>query len=281
MRLPRRARTSRAWSARTSRAPAGRARRRGRQPCAANSRAGRSAPRPRSRVGVVGEVLPRRRRAPLLAHEQHRRERAGQQQRRAARQQPGRAGRASRSPVARLPTWSWVCSETTNRSPAYAPGRPGARACAAGTSSTCRRGRTPCSSTLVERAGVVEVGVVALRLAGQQRRAGRGGRRRPTARASPRPPASRGGDGQRVVAVGLGDQRQRPAEPRDERARPRPTAPPASDRPVVEQRVHGVEAQPVDVEVAQPHQRVVDDEAPHLVAAGAVEVDGAAPHGVR
>ena len=38
-------------------------------------------------------------------------------------------------------------------------------------------------------------------------------------------------------------------------------------RAVVEQRVHGVEPQPVDVEVAQPHDGVVDDEAAHLVAA--------------
>ncbi len=49
---------------------------------------------------------------------------------------------------------------------------------------------------------------------------------------------------------------------------------------LVHDRVHGVEPQPVHVIVANPHQRVVDDEAPHLVAAGAVEVDRGSPVGV-
>ena len=35
-------------------------------------------------------------------------------------------------------------------------------------------------------------------------------------------------------------------------------------RRVVDERVHGVEPEPVDVVVAQPHQRVVDDVAAHL-----------------
>ena len=50
--------------------------------------------------------------------------------------------------------------------------------------------------------------------------------------------------------------------------------------PLVDQRVHGVEPQPVDVDVAQPHQRVVDDVAAHLVGVGPRQVDRVAP-GVR
>ena len=43
--------------------------------------------------------------------------------------------------------------------------------------------------------------------------------------------------------------------------------------------VDGVQAQGVDVEVPQPAQRGVNDEGPHLVAAGLVVVDGLAPGG--
>jgi hypothetical protein len=50
--------------------------------------------------------------------------------------------------------------------------------------------------------------------------------------------------------------------------------------PLVDQRVHGVEAQPVDVQVAQPHQGVVEDVAAHLVGVRAGEVDRAAPAGL-
>ena len=49
------------------------------------------------------------------------------------------------------------------------------------------------------------------------------------------------------------------------------------DGRIVEQGVDGVEAQPVNVVVAQPHQGVVDEVAAHFVAAGTVEVDGIAP----
>ena len=47
--------------------------------------------------------------------------------------------------------------------------------------------------------------------------------------------------------------------------------------PGVAQRVHGVEAQAVDVEVAQPHQRVVDHVAAHRLGQRAVEVDRGTP----
>ena len=46
---------------------------------------------------------------------------------------------------------------------------------------------------------------------------------------------------------------------------------------IVDDGVHGVEPQSVDVVVAHPHERVVDHEAPHLVAARAVEVQRRAP----
>ena len=48
----------------------------------------------------------------------------------------------------------------------------------------------------------------------------------------------------------------------------------------IDQRVHGIESEAVEVVVAQPHQRVVAEEPAHLVAAGAVEVDRVAPRRV-
>ena len=119
-------------------------------------------------------------------------------------------------------------------------------------------------------AGGGEVGVVALALAGQQRvqrvvEVVAPLRGQAHAAGHPR------GDHAGVVEVALGDQGQRPAD---------------GDRqlvdllrhllehvrgPLVDQRVDGVEPQPVDVHVAQPHQRVVDDVAAHLVGVGAAD----------
>ena len=45
----------------------------------------------------------------------------------------------------------------------------------------------------------------------------------------------------------------------------------------IDDRVHGVEAQRVDVELVDPLQRVLDEEAAHVVAAGAVEVERRRP----
>ena len=53
------------------------------------------------------------------------------------------------------------------------------------------------------------------------------------------------------------------------------------DGPVVAQRVDRVEPQPVAVEVAQPHQRVVDEEARGPRRSTASSRLTAAPHGVR
>src|SRR5271157_894519 len=45
----------------------------------------------------------------------------------------------------------------------------------------------------------------------------------------------------------------------------------------VDESVDGIEAQAVDVIVAQPHERVVTEESADLIAAGVLEVDGIAP----
>ena len=99
----------------------------------------------------------------------HRRVRQRQQQRR-RRRRPGRGRRAatSRSPSARLPTWSWVCIATTNRhgSARRPVDRPSVRTPAE------RRPRPSCrnprSSVCATAATDDEVGVVPLLLAGEQ-----------------------------------------------------------------------------------------------------------------
>src|SRR5690625_5922830 len=50
-------------------------------------------------------------------------------------------------------------------------------------------------------------------------------------------------------------------------------------RTVVDQRMCGVKAQTVEVEVTEPVQRVVDKEMPNAVAMLVVEIDGFAPRG--
>ena len=49
------------------------------------------------------------------------------------------------------------------------------------------------------------------------------------------------------------------------------------NRALVLEGVHGVEPQPVEMVIAQPHQRVAHDEGAHLVGARLVQVDGRAP----
>ena len=109
----------------------------------------------------------------------------------------GRAGRrracaVSRSPAARLPIWSWFWLQTDEPPGRHAPRcRSARRGRGRGTTSTCRRGRSPCSQHLRERRQRLEVGVVAVGLAGQRDVQRRGGSRRSTARRarSRRPPA--------------------------------------------------------------------------------------------
>jgi hypothetical protein len=52
------------------------------------------------------------------------------------------------------------------------------------------------------------------------------------------------------------------------------------DRRAVDELMHRIQPQPVDVVVAHPHQRVVAEEPPHLVAAPSSKFT-ASPHGVR
>ena len=220
------------------------------------------------RLGMRGEELPRRARRPLLAHEQHRGERAGQHQHRGDRAGP-RATSVRGQPVAGGPVADLVVVLQVRRRTARLGGpqrvdRPAVVA-AAEAGAACRRGRSRRSAPWRALDMRAEVGVVARRSRRSARRAARGGSRRSTARRarSRRPPAaviSRGSlrsdsaisvsgrprcGGQRVDLDGqLLEQ---------------------VHRAVVDQRVHGVQPQPVDVVVAQPHQRVVDDVAAHLV----------------
>ena len=83
-----------------------------------------------------------------------------------------------------------------------------------------------------------------------------------------------------VAAVALGDQEQRAAQVRGERVHLDGERLQDVGRRLVGDGVHGVQPQPVAVIIAQPHQRVVDDEAPHLVAARPVEVDRVTPAGL-
>ena len=150
------------------------------------------------------------------------------------------------------------------------------RACARGTTTTCRRGRRcPRAPSRARPARRSRRSSPASRRSA--RRAARGGRRRPTAPSMPEPPRARGGHRERVVAVGLGDQPERPAEPAESAS----TSAASSSSSVIARSSKSActasRRSAVDVEVAQPHERVVDEEAPHLVAAGAVEVDGVAP----
>jgi hypothetical protein len=84
----------------------------------------------------------------------------------------------------------------------------------------------------------------------------------------------------RVVEVALGDQREAAAAPvaelRDERAE---LAPERHGRGV-DDAVDRIEPQRIDVVLVEPVQRVAAQEAPHLVAAGPVDVDRRAPRGV-
>ena len=140
----------------------------------------------------------------------------------AGRQQRARAGRPS--PGCRPGRGSAARRRTATR--ARAPGRPAGRACGRGTSSRCRRGRTACVSALASAPGVGEVGVVALRLAGQRGVQARGGSRRLHCACRPSPPRLAAGRHRaRVVAVGLGDQRTAAGRAPRRARPPRATAP--------------------------------------------------------
>ena len=113
------------------------------QPCSANSPSGPGGRLAELRLGVAGEELPRRARAPLLAHEEHRGERAGEHQRRPDGEQAGGEGRGdpvADGAVADLVVVLQVAEEPVR--PAGVAGRPAGRGAGRGSSTTCRRGRT-------------------------------------------------------------------------------------------------------------------------------------------
>jgi hypothetical protein len=81
----------------------------------------------------------------------------------------------------------------------------------------------------------------------------------------------------RVVQVALGDQGERASYGGRQRVDLGRELLEHVGRRLVGERVHGVEPQPVDVVVAQPHQRVVDDPPAYLVGVRVVEVDALSP----
>jgi hypothetical protein len=84
-------------------------------------------------------------------------------------------------------------------------------------------------------------------------------------------------DEARVVQVALEDHPERAAERRGERPDARRDLFEEVDGRRVDDRVHGVQAEAVQMVVAEPHAGVGEEELPHLVAPRAVEAHGGAP----
>src|SRR5260370_20649843 len=85
------------------------------------------------------------------------------------------------------------------------------------------------------------------------------------------------GNQTRVVGVRFGDQQHRPMKRRGQRIDLAGQLLEYVLWGLVNDRVHRVQAQAVDVVLANPHQRVVDDEATDLVAAGPLAIQIASP----
>ena len=81
-----------------------------------------------------------------------------------------------------------------------------------------------------------------------------------------------------IVEIGLGDQRQRPSQVRGKGVHLGGQFLQHVAGTGVAQRVHGVQPQAIEVVVAQPLHRVVDDVAAHLVGMRAVQVEGGSPN---
>ena len=81
----------------------------------------------------------------------------------------------------------------------------------------------------------------------------------------------------RVVGFALGDEQERATEMRGQVVDRHAELGEEGRRAVVDERVDGVETQPVDVMVSQPVARVVDEEPTHLCASLAVEVHRGTP----
>ena len=181
-----------------------------------------------------------------------------------------------RSPAARLPIWSWFWLHTTRRQVGIAAVSIGHAVVAVPE----RRERPVVEEAalahLRQRAQRLEVRVVAVRLPGechvqsvmevvaplrvQTVATGLAGRDQP-----------------RVVEVGLGDQGQRPTLVGRQRRHLDRHLLEQVCRRLVGQSVHGVQPQPVDVVVLEPHPDVVEDVATHLRRPLAVEVHQVAP----
>jgi hypothetical protein len=89
-----------------------------------------------------------------------------------------------------------------------------------------------------------------------------------------------GGDDAGIVEVGLGDEEEAPADGGGEVFDFCGELLHEMDGGAVDELMHGVEAEAIDVEVAHPHEGVVAEEAADLVGAGVLEVDGVTPGGV-
>ncbi len=136
--------------------------------------------------------------------------------------------------------------------------------------------KKPRSQTLAERGERLEVGVVAAGLAGQRDVQGVVEVVAPLG-VEAEPADLAGQHHQGVVEVGLRDQRERAAQVGGERGHLDAELLEQVDVGLVGERVHGVEPESVDVEVAQPGQRAVEDVAAHLGRPLAVEVDQRSP----
>ena len=228
----------------------------GSQPIRANSSIRPSAvARAEIRLRVRGEELERRRRRPLLAHEQHRRERAAQGQQRGAGQlvvvevlgQPVAAGA-----VADLVVVLAADDEPPGRQVRRC--RRARRGRVRGTTTTCRRGRsrarTPWPAPTAARSRRSS-----RRSRRSARRAARGGSRRSTGRRARSRPPSRGV----TSRVSLRSDSAISVSGRPRWADRAAVSIAISSRMCTgdesDQRVHGVEPQRVDVVVGEPHVR--------------------------
>ena len=230
------------------------------------------------RFDVVGEVLPRGVGAPLLAHEQHRRVRPGEHQAGAHLDQIGR--QRGRDPVAGGPVPDLVVVLQVAQEPVGGHAEhvhlPPVGAAAEGGPAAVVEEHPGVG--LGQRRHRPEVAVVALPLAGDR---GVHGVVEVIAPLGGQPVPARlpGGDQPGIVGVGLGDQDQLAVQQRRQRLDLGRELLQDVERAAVFQGVHRVQPQAVQVIVAQPHQRVADQERAHLVRPGLVQVDRRAPRG--
>jgi len=225
-------------------------------------------------VDVVGEVLERRRGAPLLALEQHRHERGAQHEGGGDVEPPGAEqgrGALAGGPVADLVVVLEVAEQAVGgdagQGPAVAAAPVGGVAAGVDVAPLQRP---------AERLEAAEVLVVAGGLTGQGAVEGvvkvvAPGRIHAVA-------AGVGGADQlRVVEVALGDEELPPPEAGLEGGDPPGQILEDVDGRRVEDGVHGVEPQAVDVVVLEPLRGVLDDELAHGAAVVTVEVECVAP----